>query len=185
MIFWDSVWIIGGGKSRERFDTGSLHGKRVIAINAAISFYPKADVVFSIDANWIYRNRNFLEKFSGEKYVALPADSIPATIAAIPGVVYYRWSHQDPLSEDPGILSVGCNSGHAAINLAYLKGSREIHLIGYDMDPRDLEAYIYWASMFNRMIPQLNAKGVKVYNHNPDSFVTAFEKVSEVKYAGA
>jgi hypothetical protein len=180
MLSWNTVWIIGGGKSREAFDLSLLRGDRVIAINGAVDFYPRADTVFSIDANWIYKNRSFLERFSGEKYVALPADYTPDSIASIPGVVYYGWSHADGLSDDPKILCVGCNSGYAAINLAYLKGSREIHLIGYDMNPGDLESYAYWAPRFSQMIPQLKAKDVRVYNHNPDSYISSFEKVSMI-----
>ncbi len=53
------------------------------------------------------------------------------------------------------------------------------------MAPEDNTQFVFWAPMFRQMIPQLEAKGVRVYNHNPFSYIDAFEKVGIAQNAGA
>ncbi len=169
-------WIIGGGPSRERFDLSRIQpGETVLAVNDAIKFYPEASAIFSLDNRWIKKNKSFLRNATIPVYLAIPLETWPECF--VDGAHLYQWVHQDGLSDNPLGLCVGGNSGYAAINLAYLKGAKEIHLVGFDLDPADEEQYIYWARAFNTMVPQLNAKGITVLNHNPDSFITAFPKV--------
>jgi hypothetical protein len=179
---WRETWIIGGGPSAGSFDLESLRGKNILAVNDSIDRLlslvpPELPPVFSLDNRWIRRRLDFLASYSGEKYLAVPLDTWP-DCGGIPDATYLRWSHADGLSEDPEVVCTGCNSGYAAVNLAYLKGAQEIHLVGYDMDPKDNDAYEYWASLFHTMLPKLNARGVRVTNHNPRSFVTAFPKAA-------
>jgi hypothetical protein len=180
---WRETWIIGGGPSARAFDLGSLRGQNILAVNDSIDLLLNslhntchgdfAPPLFSLDNRWIQRRREFLAAYPGDKYLAVPLDTWPEC-GGIPGATYLRWSHADGLSEDLEVVCTGCNSGYAAINLAYLKGAQLIHLFGYDMDPKDNDAYEYWASLFRNMLPQLNARGIQVINHNPRSFVTAF-----------
>lgn len=171
MMSWDRVWIIGNGPSSSTFDRTRLTNENVLVINRSL-FYYEASAFFSLDRNFIRSYAREIENFKGEKHLAL---SMPHVV--ISGVQWYDWSYADGLSDNPHVLNTGCNSGYAAINLCYLKGSKEIHLVGYDMDPKDNDQYQFWSKTFNKMIPQLNARGVKVWNHNPNSFITAFEKI--------
>ena len=132
---------------------------------------PLVIAVFSLDRNWVKRNRDFLASFHGERHVALPP-LYRAECGDVPGVHYYGWSHADALSDDPDVIATGQNSGYGAIGLCYLQGTKVIHLIGYDMDTEYMKTY--WAPFFHHALPQLKAKGVKVWNHNPDSHVTTF-----------
>lgn len=181
--WWDEVWIVAGGPSARRFDFSQIPPAcRVLAVNDGVdhlrgsSSYPLAAAVVSIDQRWIRRRRVFLEHVRGEKFLAVPLDTWPEC-AGIPGATYLQWSHASGLSDDPGFLATGGNSGYAALNLAYLKHARLIHLVGYDMNPRHDEKYEHWAPRFHNALAQLGKRGVTVLNHNPDSYVDAFPRV--------
>lgn len=172
------------GPSAYAFDLRRLAGKRVIAVNNAVDLLgfgsyllrtpDIAAAVFSLDSEWVYRRRVFLESFPGERYAALPLESFPEC-AGIPGVTYLRHSENQGLSDDPSAVS-GKFSGHGALNLAYLQGAREIHLVGFDMDSREGEKFVKWIPTFRDALPQLNNRGVRVINHNLASCVDAFLK---------
>jgi len=179
--YWDSedVWIVAGGPSAKTFDYSRLKYKRVVLVNDAIKVLPslKRAVVFSLDSSWILSHRDFLRDFQGEKFLAIPLDTFPEC-GEIPGATYLKWSYMYGLSEDPTTVCTGCNSGYAAVNLAYLKRAQEIHLVGYDLDPKDNDQYYYWARLFSNMLPQLRKRCVSVINHNPKTFIDAFSVVA-------
>jgi hypothetical protein len=172
---WNRVWIIGNGPSRLTFDCDRLENENVIVLNSGLLRYSlySASAFFSLDRKFITRYVRAIENFKGEKHLALPS---PRPV--INGTVWYDWSHKDGLSEIPGVLCTGCNSGYAALGLCYTHMTKEIHLVGYDMDPKDNDQYQFWAKSFRTMIPQLDARGIKVWNHNPNSFIDAFPKIS-------
>lgn len=178
--WWEEVWIVAGGRSARRFDLDRLSGKTVLAVNDAVDILPgairPAAAVFSLDNRWIRRRRDFLSRFPGEKFLAVPLETWP-DCAGIPGAVYLGWSHQNGLSENPGIIATGGNSGYGAVNVAYLKHAQVIHLVGYDMHPQDNEQFLHWAPRFRAMLPQFKQRGISVINHNPDSSIDAFPTV--------
>lgn len=179
------------GPSARALDLATLRGEQLLLVNDAALRHSSfaacahatptpAAALFSLDNQWVRRRRHFLESWAGEKHVALPLESWPEC-AGIAGVNYLGWSHADGLSDEPDVICTGGNSGYGAINLAYLKGAREIYLLGYDMDAREDEKYIYWAPRFRTMLPQLKARGVRVVNLNPDSHIDAFPRVDPGK----
>ena len=165
------IWIIGNGPSSSKFDRSRL-GENILVINRGSFVFP-AKAFFSLDRNFVTHYAQFIDEFPGEKHIALPSPR-----PEIKGAHWYDWAYGDGLSDDPHVLNTGCNSGYAAINLAYILGSKEIHLVGYDMDLKDNSQYQFWAKAFDTMLPQLNAKGIKVYNHNPQSHITAFPRIT-------
>lgn len=177
------VWIVGGGASAQRFDFSRIaRNHRILAVNDSVHRFssaqlrdPRTVACCSIDNAWVRRHRLLLAEFPGEKYVAVPLETWP-DCAGIPGVTYLRRTHATGLSDDPAYLC-GTNSGYAAINLAYLKGAQDIHLIGFDMDPLGNDIYRWWAPLFRDMLPQLDRRGVRVCNHNRHSAIDAFPKV--------
>ena len=178
---WCNVWIVGNGPSSASILPHIPEGASVLCLNDALYRVLNLDkahrvAVFSLDRHWVYRNKNILASFCGEKHIALPLGTFPEC-ADIPGVEYYGWSHIEGLSDDPHVIATGQNSGYGAINLCYLKGAKSIHLVGYDMDPAHDKNFKYWAPFFRHALPQLRARGIVVLNHNPDSFVDAFPKV--------
>jgi hypothetical protein len=170
---WSKVWIIGNGPSRNSFDDDLLKDQSVLVLNKALFHYhDKAEAFFSLDQDFVTKHEALIRAFKGEKYIAL-ADNWPE----IPDVHFLGWSYAEGLSEDPNVVCTGCNSGYAAINLCVLNGSKEIHLVGYDMDPSENTQYKFWAKTFDTMIPQLKRHSVKVFNHNKNSFITAFPRI--------
>lgn len=181
--WWSEVWIVAGGPSARAFDLDRLAGKKVVAVNDAVGLFPMATFlagnvsIFSADKDWVTRNRCLLALPFAQNYVAIP--ELPWLHFAVPSVIYLIRSHEAGLSDDLRYLCTGGNSGYAAINLAYLKRATEIHLVGYDMDPNERgngDKFAEWAPKFRDMLPQLKARGVTVINHNPDSYIDAFEK---------
>ena len=138
--YYPEVWVVGGGPSSKLFDPARLTGKVVLLVNDALSLFSSAQmrlfraaVAVSVDNDWIRRRRPLLKSFDGEKYFALPLETWP-DCGGITGAVYLQRGPARELSDDPAFLNTGGNSGYSAINLAYLKGAREIHLIGFDMN---------------------------------------------------
>jgi hypothetical protein len=182
---WTEVWIVGGGPSALAFDPDRLRGKRVLTVNDsvfrfcysyAVALNPSMPAFFTLDKNWIRRHRDFLNKYTGEKYLAVPLETWP-DCAGISGARYLQWAHGDGLNEDPHFINTGGHSGYGAFNVAFLKRSSEIHLVGFDLDPAQKSQYVYWARNYDTMIPQLKAAAVKVFNHNRESYITAFPRV--------
>ena len=170
---------MGNGPSRGRLLPDIPPGASVLCINDAVMHMPRGRycvAVFSLDKDWVRSQKDFLAAFHGEKHIALPLMTWP-DCAGIPGVRYYGWSHVEGLSDDPAVIATGQNSGYGAVGLCYTKGTRVIHLIGYDMDTDYMRRF--WAPFFAHALPQLEAKCIKVINHNRASCVTAFPFAEE------
>lgn len=181
---WDEVWIIAGGPSAKDFDLSRSDGHMLVAVNdGAHTEFKNAGPHFavsfcSIDPDWILRHRTYLSLFPGERFLAVALDTRPLA-GGIQGATYLKRSHEFGLSDDPEYVCTGGNSGYMAINVAYLKGAKVIHLVGYDMDDGS-DKYRQWIPRFKTMLSQLEAKGVRVINENPESAIDAFEKSGEV-----
>jgi hypothetical protein len=84
---------------------------------------------------------------------------------------------------------MGHLSGIAALNIAYLKGYREIYLIGYDMQGSNYhdEEEVKFAR--NNKLAYKFARfletDAKIYNCNPDSWLEVFPKVKDHPATGA
>lgn len=181
---WSEVWVVGNGPSAARLLPTIPEGASVLCLNDAVFHVNNVRgasrilnvAFFTLDKDWVRIHKSWLATFPCEKHVAIPLKTWP-DCGGIPGVRYYGWSHAEGLSDDPGVVATGQNSGYGAINLCALQGSKIIHLIGYDMDPAYNTQYSYWAPFFRHAVPQLNAKGIQVLNHNMGSFIDAFPKV--------
>ena len=90
--------------------------------------------------------------------------------------------------DDPSWV-MGHLSGIAAINIAYLKGYREIYLLGYDMQGsnyHDTDEVIFARS--NKLaykFARFLETDARIYNCNPDSWLEAFPKVKDHPATGA
>ena len=181
--WWNEVWIVACGPSGKSFNLARANGKTVVPINSAVHReYPESAghhwfqlAIFSADPDWVRGNRYLLATQLGENHACVALDTHP-DLANIPGVTYLQRCHEDGLSDDPAFLCTGGNSGYAAVNLAYLKGAKDIHLVGFDMDPSTDPKFEQWIPRFRTMLPQLQKAGVRVTNHNPHSFIDAFPK---------
>lgn len=95
------------------------------------------------------------------------------------------------LSQRPGHLFTGQNSGHQAIAWAYQKGARKIVLVGYDMQhtggrthwhgdhPRGLtnaQGIEGWRRWFEPLAKDLALLGVEVINCSEETALTCFKR---------
>jgi len=162
-------------------------GRHVLAVNDAIfkffhcssseqSPLRAAVTLFSLDAHWVRRHRDFIGELDCEKYLALPLETWP-DLAGIPGVRYLQWGAGDGLNENISTVNTGCHSGYGALGLAYHKRAWNIHLVGYDLDPAYNNQYQFWAKNYDATRDQLRKRNVAVWNHSPNSFIGAFPKV--------
>lgn len=104
----------------------------------------------------------------------------------IPGAIYLR-AGADVID--------GGTSGHAALQLAVLKRSRRIVLLGFDYGfegrrshyhdayagqgaGADAETWQRWAENFDVIAPMIRARGVEVINASPASRIGCFPKCS-------
>ena len=184
---WDKVYLVGGGPSLRGFDFERLRGQVVVAINDASRHLPWATALFSADLIWMDNRRSHIESFPGERYLAIPPD----VQGVYRGVQYLTRLRLLGLSEVQGCVHFGATSGYAAVNLAVLKGAKEIVLFGYDYSGTDrwYPDYVWssggrgqleheeWARNFGTMLPALALAGVKVMNAGLSSKITAFPKV--------
>ncbi len=179
-------YVIGSGPSLRDFDFSKLPDGHRFGANKS-GWLADCHTLVTLDRNFPKVCAAELASYSGEKVIAVGPD----TPAGDPTVTYLRWDRGDGLSDEPGSLR-GLNSGFAALNLAYLRGFREIALLGFDFKwdcgkSHFHEGYVdqnkhtdrflgNWVSAFHRTLPQLEAAGCRVTNFiGPmGSRVTAF-----------
>lgn len=101
--------------------------------------------------------------------------------------------HGTGMSDDPGALVTGRNSGHQALNLAVLAGAKKIILLGFDGRP-GADGRTHWHGehptptpiavwqeirrAFSQAESGIKAAGVRVVNCSPGSFIDTFEKMA-------
>ena len=188
---WGEVFLIGGGPSLRGFNFECLRGRVLVAVNDAAVHVPFASALFSMDAGWIHNRREMVDRFAGEKYLAVASDfHFPSG----PVACYLKRDRQGiGLSIDPGVVYMGGgNSGYGALNLAVLNGATRIVLLGYDLNGPNQHwhpgyewadalssnaLYRRWAEQFDLAAVELRRRGIQVINASPYSRITAFRKV--------
>jgi len=186
-------FIIGGGKSLEGFDFEMLRGENIIAINRAVEYAPFAEIMFSMDSRlytW-YKGRggrklpdDAYEKFNAYRGLRIWTDHKEASFENDVLLVKFIGRNGLLTSLREGIYTGG-NSGYAAIQLAVGLGSKEIYLLGYDMDKNGNFHSGYptpgsdpetrgWIEGMNDLAPKLEAPGIQVINMNPKSKLRCF-----------
>lgn len=150
---------------------------------------PFANVLYFADFKWweLQRNKQVFRDFSGEKCTIF----VTGNMVDDPAVHMLRKAEGDvALSDDPDAIATFSNSGHQALNIAYLTAPRRIILVGYDAMPGDGRKVHFFGNhpdnsappyrtMINGMnaaAPLLRAKGIDVVNSSPRSAIEAFRK---------
>jgi len=183
----ETIYLIGGGPSLAGFNFKLLNNKKVIAINKAILYYPKADVMYWTDTrvyNWFKKE---IDEFSGLKYTIRNVSG--------PNINILRNTGKGGIEINAEGLRHGNNSGFAAINLAVHLGASRIVLLGYDMattgkmthwhngynNVNRTKESIYTNNMlpyFQTLVEPLQSLGIEIINANPNSEIKCFKKVS-------
>lgn len=183
-----NVFIVGGGPSLKEFDFDSIRGIGItLGVNNS-AFAASTDALFSLDSIWCEKMADHCLEFQGEAWCAVK----PSFKHWRPGVNYIERIRGDGLSDDPRRV-MGLTSGHGAINLAYHQGAKSIYLLGFDMKVGGHQEhhwhagyawnhfateklYAQWARSFEKMLPQLENRGIQVINLNPESQIQCFPK---------
>jgi len=178
--------IFGGGPSLNQLDVDMVKwsGIRRIAVNNAYWFDLEADLLCWGDIRWWLDNKSDVKRHIGMKVTWIHSPEEP-------GIKFYELAKQkEPapsISRHAGLIQ-GSNTGHGAINLAYLLGVKKILLLGFEMKigsknnfhtrhTRHANAERY-ANVFipemARSAGELRSLGVEVINCTPDSALTCF-----------
>lgn len=174
----ERVFVVGGGPSLRDFDPERLRGRPVIAANnAGLDLMPWADVLFWADKRWFEWNADRLGSHKGEFRVTRRP-------AGRGDVLLMQHEPKWNLSRKQDTVAGWC-SGGSCINLAFLMGSSDIVLLGFDMHgdnyhtdhrkPGNARRYIdQFMPAIERMAAPLAAYGVKVRNATPGSALQCF-----------
>lgn len=188
---------VASGPSAAGVDLTPARGRaRLIAINGSWRLAPFADVLYACDPNWWLQRPGHAGgppapvEFAGLRVTQDRAAARRHDLARVALVI----GGERIVSDQPGILGGGGNSGFQAINLAVQAGAARIVLVGYDFS---LEAGVHWhgkhapglnnpsaanlkrwAATLDRQAPALRALGVTVVNTSPASALKAFPKAT-------
>lgn len=196
-----SCYIIGGGPSLSGFDFNRLKGKITIGINRSFEFF-ESTILYFMDYEF-YRtvtdggeySKKVLGKwnsFNGE-IVGISSFSPTLNFGNEVSLVRRRLSPAIDYNLDAGIYGGSC-SGVGALMLAAQLGAENIYLLGMDLQASET---IHWHSGYNnqdhyafnarckeyikdfeRTVPVLRMRGIKVFNCSPQSALSCFPKIS-------
>mgnify|MGYP000163741758 CR=1 FL=1 len=187
----ETLFVIGGGPSIKKYDLTLLqhHQDRIIVANNAYKLFPEAFVSHHADHCWWEWNEvPFNETFKG-KYKSTVG--IGGSRSCYPKeFIWLKKPSDDGLSENFPMVH-GINTGHQAINIAYILGAKRIVLFGFDLKTdkngntqwhnehqRDTNQELWksrFAPGFETVAVKAKTKGVEIINMNRDSLITCFE----------
>jgi hypothetical protein len=175
-----------------------LHDKHVIGVNNAYKIGNWIDVCFFGDCGWWLLHQAMLRTFPGLLVSCCPRFE-GRDRSKMEGVKFLAKDpdHQQGISNDPKKVSWNWNSGAAAISLAAHFGVTKIYLLGFDMKMEN-DRFSHWHGShrpptekskrpppfkrhltgFSAIETDANARGISIYNLNPESAIEAFKKVS-------
>lgn len=198
--YWDDrpLLIIGSGISLKGFEFNRLNGLgRILAVKEAVFDLPFADACFSLHIPWFRTRAKELPELAKrlELYFAIPKGmSEKQYDPIVPGAIYLDRVRINNgfVTDDPGKIESGANSGFGAVNLAYHKRAKLIYLFGFDYSPtaghycqdryldpaaHNARYWLNWAGNFLQVRHQVAAAGMTIINASEHSTVTAFPKV--------
>jgi hypothetical protein len=182
-------FVLAGGPSLGSQPYQKITGNVLVVKHAAL-LRPDAEVMLFAGKGW-HRDPDGIQSitaFNGKYCISRGwSKDHPAHVLSMGRVKGDAITWAANLSDDPQRLG-GWDTGASAINLAYLLGSTEIILLGFDMRGghwfKDHPAMYPRQSEFARhmlgiaaMADQLAAKGVKVWNCSSKSALTCFDKM--------
>lgn len=202
MYPYDDVIVLAGGASVMEYDLRHIHERGyLIGVNDA-AIFTHVDVAFTMDRLWL-EGRQLMLKILNPPEVYYRKGT-PKNFDPPQRWVAYTHADADPtvMTSEMGKYN-GSNSGTCALNLAYQRAQRRVFMLGFDMQrgPRGEKhwypdypwaadeksgtkkgTYRDWTEEFAVIHTQFLAKGLKVYNVNHRSLITAFETITYDKF---
>lgn len=193
------VAIVGNGPSLIGFDYTRLRDVfHVLAVKGAMFNMPWADAGFGLDIPRYREWCGILGTVTYPVYWATPTfDNKVMGEEHAPNVRFLRRIDINDVSDDPSAICAGGTSGYGAVNLAWLKKSRRMLLLGFDYSatapqrgpwadgrayvgdrPADESRWLVWAKNFTMMKRRIDVLGgAKIINASPQSQITAFPRM--------
>lgn len=186
----ETVTVLASGPSMCAEDADYCRGKaRVITVNLTFRLAPWADVHYSSDDDWwkthLYEMR---EGCSGEFWSGHPT---------FENMLIHRCPFDKTLtgiSDTPGVLSWGGNSGFCAIGLAHQFGAARIILLGFDQQWQGTKGHWHevhkaplqtgrpgfhrWKTWFDQAAKDLDALGVECVNCSRETSLECFKRAA-------
>jgi hypothetical protein len=178
----EPCYCIGCGSSIKGMDFSLLRPYYTIGTNYIMRDYP-------VKCGVILDPANFLDEIPASVELWLHKRAIPDDYTH-PRLHVIETSLNN-VNTDPADPSwvIGHLSGLAAINIAYLKGYREIYLLGYDMQGSNYydngEVIFARNNKLAYKFARFVETDAKIYNCNPDSWLEVFPKVKDHPATGA
>jgi hypothetical protein len=188
----ECVAIVASGPSTRKADVELLRERiHVIAIKENVDLCPWADVIYGCDAAW-WVSRKGLPQFAGLK---LAYDkTLPRHYPDIK-TIEIKISSDAILTDQPGLVGSGGNSGFQALNMAVQFGVNGVILLGFDVhgknglhwygpnkalgmsNPSDSN-FARWQKSFEGVAQDLRQRGIAVVNASPISALKCFARKS-------
>jgi len=187
------VAIIASGPSVKKARLELLRNRiHVLAIKENVNLCPWADVVYGCDWPW-WHHRQGLPEYTGLK-LAYAHDAY-ARYADVHQIVIESAHSNELLTDVPGSIGAGGNSGFQALNIAVQFGATGIMLIGFDAHDRsgahwygrnfwhgannpDELNFQRWLEAMQNIMPKLEELGVDVVNVSEISRIECFRRAS-------
>lgn len=206
----ENIIIVASGPSVKDINLASLRRLSkayTIAVNGAGNFVPFANAWFTLDP-WGLEGPQLPKGFRGKYYAAVPDDygtphARSTQHRVVPSAkftflhrlhshnltnVSSDTAYKTGLSEDNSCINTG-NSGYGALNFAYHLRPKNIYLLGIDGSmgyfydsPKTNRPLTYLKALFDSSVPQINARGINVYNVSPNSAITAYPKITAADF---
>lgn len=189
----ETIAIVASGPSAKKAGVELLRDKvRVIAVNESWQLCPWADALYACDGNW-WRLHDGVKKFNGLK---LSQDQVACDLYSDIRKITIVDIHCDKImTEKPGHVGAGGNSGFQCLNLAAQFGGKRILLVGYDMrvdygehwhpryqmplsNPHPYDNLPRWRKAIDGAHQRLGQLGIKVVNCSMVSLLTAYPKMT-------
>jgi hypothetical protein len=190
-----TFFLIGGGQSALEVEVRRLRPLRqggvIIGINDA-AFHKRCDIFFSNDHGYALSVKQEIEKYD-EAYLSVRQKHMHMFENWNKNVCIWRRVDEENPCTRPCMLSSGppgtpgC-SGYVALNLAAQLGAKRIILFGYDFhdqykyffnnDLHERKSILEVRKSFMDVAPWYAARGIEIFNANPNSSIEAFRKIS-------
>lgn len=184
----ETVVCVASGPSAKDVDLTLARGRaKVIAINESWRLAPWADVLYACDPKWWRLRAPRSDEFHGIRIT----QDLPLALELRIKRVGLCHGDNRILTDTPGLLGWGYNSGFHALNLAVQAKPKRVILVGYDMSVRrdvhwhgrheklnnpDDRAVERWRIVLDDQADLLRDLGVDVVNASPASALTRYRK---------
>jgi hypothetical protein len=186
----ETVVCMASGPSMCAEDAEYVRGKaRAITVNTTFRLAPWADVHYSSDDDW------------WRLYIGEMAESCTGEFWSGHPVYEHHLIQRCPydrklpgISNTPGVIGWGGNSGFCALGLAHQFGAARIVLLGYDQrwngsqghwhgsHPEELQnrrpGFARWAAWYEQAAKDFDALGVQIVNASRATTLTGFERAN-------